>query len=507
MLLKFLSIVLCLLHCVVAHAQQVKVAPVVINGYLSTIDTAGNVITDSIYKMDGDNMNQAIYTPNVFFAGGVFRLKHNGKFGFMDYRGHVISPFIFSELHGFRNGCAAVRSGNKWGCINLHGRYLADTIYDYVSDANEGCIILRKGESVAIIDTAGRVVMPFYYKTDKSLFSEPVFSCGLMCVMVRSTTDSQRNYFRFDDNKGPNWKIGFVNTEGRLVIDTIYSLDGALRSSEEDFHSAIRRGSVCGTGMANHNSYPVTYRLAGSYYQFVEGHCLVAKDGVATVIDEHGKIVVKLGGNYGTIIGNLGSFFTFMQAEPSLATYMDGENWLINENGVIVLHFKEDETIYRINKRLFAKIASRVSNRHDFVIAKTEVYDTAGHFLFQFYCPGYNFDERGDEIAEAQHRVNGKRQGFINVKGKFISRMNERLWLSQKNEGLMVAVLDDKYGFMTPDFHWVVSPAYEAANNFSTDLAGVKKNNKWGFIDWNGKIKIPFRYEFALSFQTVIGIN
>ena len=47
----------------------------------------------------------------------------------------------------------------------------------------------------------------------------------------------------------------------------------------------------------------------------------------------------------------------------------------------------------------------------------------------------------------------------------------------------------------------IIAPKYEAAYAFSEGLAGVKKFNKWGFIDIEGREIIPFEYNFVGHFK------
>lgn len=46
-----------------------------------------------------------------------------------------------------------------------------------------------------------------------------------------------------------------------------------------------------------------------------------------------------------------------------------------------------------------------------------------------------------------------------------------------------------------------IKPQYEDANLFTEDLAAVKKNGKWGYIDHDNKVVIPFQYELAYDFS------
>lgn len=47
----------------------------------------------------------------------------------------------------------------------------------------------------------------------------------------------------------------------------------------------------------------------------------------------------------------------------------------------------------------------------------------------------------------------------------------------------------------------IIAPKYTAAYNFSENLAGVKKWEKWGFIDIEGNEIIPFQYDFVGHFK------
>lgn len=47
----------------------------------------------------------------------------------------------------------------------------------------------------------------------------------------------------------------------------------------------------------------------------------------------------------------------------------------------------------------------------------------------------------------------------------------------------------------------VIAPQYEDAGQFSEDLAAVKKDGKWGYIDHDNNVVIPFQYELAYDFS------
>ena len=60
---------------------------------------------------------------------------------------------------------------------------------------------------------------------------------------------------------------------------------------------------------------------------------------------------------------------------------------------------------------------------------------------------------------------------------------------------------DDKYGFVDKNGREVIPCKYEYAGNFFDDLAVVKHNDKYGFIDKTGYEVIQPKYEMAYSFS------
>jgi WG containing repeat len=65
------------------------------------------------------------------------------------------------------------------------------------------------------------------------------------------------------------------------------------------------------------------------------------------------------------------------------------------------------------------------------------------------------------------------------------------------HEPLFPIMVDDKWGFMNAAGEVIIEPQYEVAYNYndSLDLALVKKNDKFGYINRDNKTKIKFNYD------------
>lgn len=69
-------------------------------------------------------------------------------------------------------------------------------------------------------------------------------------------------------------------------------------------------------------------------------------------------------------------------------------------------------------------------------------------------------------------------------------------------EGLAVAKLNGKYGFIDKTGKLVIPLIYDDVEDFFNEgLAGVKLNGKWGYIDKSGIVVIPFKYDFVWLFK------
>ena len=52
----------------------------------------------------------------------------------------------------------------------------------------------------------------------------------------------------------------------------------------------------------------------------------------------------------------------------------------------------------------------------------------------------------------------------------------------------------------------IIDPQYEDAGSFSQDLAAVKKDGKWGYIDMEGNTVIPFQFDYAFPFSEGLAV-
>lgn len=60
---------------------------------------------------------------------------------------------------------------------------------------------------------------------------------------------------------------------------------------------------------------------------------------------------------------------------------------------------------------------------------------------------------------------------------------------------------NNRYGYINQEGKEIVPIIYEHIDDFHEGLAPVKLNDKWGYVDCSGKVVIPPRYDDSWCFN------
>ena len=112
-----------------------------------------------------------IYEEICAFSQGLVRVKHNGKWGFINKEGKEIIPCIFDDT-GFlsEEGLVTVELNGKSGFYNKDGLEVVPCKYDCVHDFCEGLAVVMTNGLFGYIDTTGRKVIPCKYQSADDFF-------------------------------------------------------------------------------------------------------------------------------------------------------------------------------------------------------------------------------------------------------------------------------------------------------------------------------------------------
>lgn len=96
---------------------------------------------------------------NVYQAGrGLFAVKDNRKWGYIDKDGKDVIPCIYEEVGYFHNCLARVRRQDKWGYVNTIGVEIIPCEFDDAEDFQDGYASVHKDGRGYLIDSSGQFV-------------------------------------------------------------------------------------------------------------------------------------------------------------------------------------------------------------------------------------------------------------------------------------------------------------------------------------------------------------
>jgi len=91
-------------------------------------------------------------------------VQYHGRYGYINYEGDTVIPFMYREAGKFYDGLAPVRMQSQYGYIDTLGRTVIPTIYDEACFFIDGKVAVRKNGIIYVMDTGGNLL----YKTEGS---------------------------------------------------------------------------------------------------------------------------------------------------------------------------------------------------------------------------------------------------------------------------------------------------------------------------------------------------
>ncbi|WP_299458287.1 WG repeat-containing protein [uncultured Microscilla sp.] len=210
---------------------------------------------------------------------------------------------------------------------------------------------------------------------------------------------------------------------------------------------------------------------------FHEGYARAEKNGKYGFVDENGKEVIPPKYEW------VGKF-----KEGVVRVFNNNKAGYIEKAGKVVIPEKYDDA-WEFSEGL-AKVML-VKNINDKTVAR------------------YGFvNKKGQEVVTAQYEDaqsfhgglaavrKGGKWGYVNQLGKVIIPFKYNQANSFIDGFAMVSVGDENPHFISRQ-----GDKYDDFRAYEEGMAAVRKNGKWGFIDEQGKLMIPYRYDEVRSFK------
>jgi hypothetical protein len=355
--------------------------------------------------------------------------------GFINGRGELVIPPAFERAGPFAGGLARVRQNGKWGYIDDQGKMMIAAKFDIAQDFSEGLAVVlirspKRGKKplyqAFYIDTTGRQAFDKSYETDGLRMPIHPFSDGLGAVIEPRTL-----------------KLGFVDRQGNFAVAPLFAPTLGLPSLPPEYaFSGFRNGFAwvkdeAGEGLIDrkgvflvHGKYtqPRGDTLPGSRYResFSNGLCPVQEqtNGKMFYVDSVGRKTIPLPAG---VVG-----LSFRDSVAWVKLPVAGQYQLIDKTGAVLTD------VYATRVRPFAEGLAVVQREapakrvffYDEVPEGSYVYlDKKGNqpFDFKFHVltePEYSF-LNGDFNGGIAGVLLEGRQTYIDREGNVVWQSNE----------------------------------------------------------------------------------
>ena len=144
-----------------------------ISALLEAID-AESYIPDNLKKPLILNDDSVEYnTPKFHY--GIKRMCCGGYYGYIDYEGYQVTPYIYSSASDFQEGRAVVGKNNKFGAIDNQGKKVIPVIYRTLEfDVQTGLFTATLGDYSYLIDYDGKTIRRTKLEENEPASKEPV---------------------------------------------------------------------------------------------------------------------------------------------------------------------------------------------------------------------------------------------------------------------------------------------------------------------------------------------
>lgn len=339
----------------------------------------------------------------------------------------------------------------KYGFIDKHGDLKIDAIYDDLIEFKNDLALYTDSNLIThVIDTNGLTIKSFKGNYEKWMTGNPVgnnpyrytFNDNLLAVFDTLTH-----------------QYGYIGKDGTWRIPPRFP-------HVSDFHEGL-----ASVGFWDNNPDHLRYNFEVS---------AVFLDSVKLgFIDTTGSLVID------TMYYRVSDFEMGLSEVATFSDYQSGVSYFINQAGKKVNTDSISDylsfcRVQKVNKDF-------VYQKYGKYVIGLSYYNSCGIAAREFFnginsSGYYGFVDCNNEwvIPPLYQNVNAFMDGYAGVQKKM-------------GEGIFLWGYINCYGKMVVDYQ------YEFAGPFSKGLAAVCKNDKWGVIDTNNNIVIPFEYENACS--------
>lgn len=329
--------------------------------------------------------------------------------------------------------------------------------YDELNEFHEGLSKVGKNNKYGFIDKLGSEIIPCQYDKASN------FKYGVSIVQQEG-------------------KVGIIDMEGNWVAPCKFDYINSF--GVDSLASASLNGKAGLINIQGNTVIPFKYETIDN---FSEGMACVRIDGRYGFINKDGDLIIPC--IYDGLYNGIGF-------SEGLVAVKNGDEWgYIYPNGDIAIQFREELTGAPFSSGL-STILKPTFPYHDMAFIDKRGHLASDYFplVLEGFRDGYCtvMDDNGSK-------------GLIDTHGEFVIPCKFSFIANGFDDDFVLIKYNNKSGYARKSTGEIIVPCiYEIDYNgwrFCEGLVPVKKNGKYGFINEDNDIVIPFVYDEAGSFS------
>jgi len=424
----------------------------------------------------------AFFTAAAAFSQQALPIQQAGKWGIISPQGQAIIPPTYGFISAFnQKGVALFRQNGKEGLLSASGQVLVPAKYDKISPTEQGDrFICWLGGQCGLMDQAGNNLLPVRYDAIE----------GIGKSLFKVTNGGAK---------------GLANTQGELLLPAEY--EQVLPSGQPHVFKVKQGGKE---GFFSVPSGLFAERLFGEVQ--LQQQLAIGKNGYALTripFDESGKVLeVAEYPNETAMQTDLDN-----EARKAAAKILEEHpearkpRWVQRgfpytlENGA-GQNLLRGKTFYEVNTDdqtglSFAKesVKAKEKGQEDKVFCYVLEHETVTPWFAIEAKDLMLTDFRQSEWARAQ--IDTLWDALVHKSGKVLRQIDGKPITNVGNfaDGRAWVQSGGRFGYIDAQAKLVLPFAFEVASDFENGMAIGRKDGKFGCFDTTGKTLIPFRYD------------
>lgn len=427
------------------------------------------------------------------------------QWGFMK-DGEVIIPADYDEVGDFADGACAVRKGGFWGAINKKGDLIIPIEYEFVYYFDKGRTVAAKNDVYSLIDTLGNVLASGYnliaYPSEEGSFIAQNMNEKYGAIDLHGGVSILFEYeFLASAGEGmiafiENELMGYMNAQGEKVIPAIYEGGGAFQCGI----ASVKRPGQEKIGFIDIKGEEIELPKRFDYDEVSTPY--VSKFSQANW--KPNSYVASTSYGLRTPTGEIVQPAIYSSIYP----FVDGYAVVHNDRFIGLVDSLGNTAVplmyyggNNFSEGMFA-VYDTVTYKAGYVNPQNEVVIPFKYHFASAFNDGW-------AVVAKENKKEKRTYFIIDKKNKKQLKTKQYDYISSEgySEGLIIVRKDGKYGAIDKQGKVIIPFEYEKLAAFKEGLASAKKNGKYGYINAQNEMVIDFQFDMTFnSFKNGIAV-